>query len=295
MHTQIGLMQLNSLRLASEHVDAQTARDIVMAPDLAQTQLFQGFVKYMDEHDRTWDVISLPGILEDSAAVTALKHSAEVPFLTTAGGAWGRIELVTCGEADRPFERLSKGFRQNLRTAHNKLTSRQVSFEIARTEHHLMALLADFLKVESSGWKGELGSSASQQPETCTFLRSLISHLSASGRCEIHVMRVDNEPVATLFGIVTDNIWYIFRIGYDEAHHRASPGHLIIENLFKQSAEQKNFAVVTPYSAPPWFHSWKPEKVLQIYNAYVFRPSQRGRDLMNRAATILRGPTDQRS
>lgn len=76
MHTQIGLMQLNSLRLASEHVDAQTARDIVMAPDLAQTQLFQGFVKYMDEHDRTWDVISLPGILEDWPR---LQHSSTAP------------------------------------------------------------------------------------------------------------------------------------------------------------------------------------------------------------------------
>ncbi len=31
-------------------------------------------------------------------------------------------------------------------------------------------------------------------------------------------MRLDDEPIATLFGIVTDKIWYMFRIGYDENH-----------------------------------------------------------------------------
>ncbi len=287
---QIGPMQLRALHLESDQINSDTARDFVMAPSVAKTTFFQGFVKYMAEENKMWDVISLPGILEDSSAATALNHSAQLPFIQMAGGVRGMIVFITCGENDRPFERLSKGFRQNLRTSHNKLKTTQVTFEIARTQSDLVRLLPDFLKVESSGWKRELGTSALQHPETKTFLRQLIAHFGPSGGCEIHLMRFDNEPVAALFGIVSDNIWYIFRIGYDESQHRVSPGHLIIENLLKQNSDQKHFDVLTPYNAPSWLHAWKPDRLVQIFKAYVFRPSPEGMELAKRAATILRDP-----
>jgi hypothetical protein len=290
MPLQIGPMQLKALHLEADHINAQTARDFVMAPGVAQTTFFQGFVKYMAEENKAWDVISLLGILEDSSAATALDHSAQLPFIQMAGGVRGMIVFITCGSDDRPLERLSKGFRQNLRTAHNKLKATQVTFEIAHTESDLVRVLPDFLKVESSGWKGELGTSALRHPETNTFLRRLIAHFGSSGGCEIHLMRFDNEPVAALFGIVTGNIWYIFRIGYDESQHRISPGHLIIENLLKQNSDQKHFDILTPYNAPSWLHAWKPDRLVKIFNAYVFRPTPEGVELAKRAATILRDP-----
>lgn len=288
--TQIGPIQLNVIRLASDHIDAQTARDFVISPDLTESGFFQGFVRYMAESDAAWDVIELPGLLGDSAALATLKHCPQLPILSGPGGAWGRVEFISCGDHDRPLERLSKGFRQNLRTSSNKLKSSQVMFEAARTEIDLVKLLAEFLKVESSGWKGEQGTSVLKTPAATTFARQLISQFAPSESCEIHVMRVDSEPVAAMFGIVTDNIWYIFRIGYDEAYHRASPGHLIIENLLKQRATHKSFDTVTPYNAPPWFRAWKPDRTLQIFNAYIFRPSPQGVELANRVAAILSGP-----
>ena len=290
MPLRIGSMQLTALHLESDQINSETARDLVMAPGVAETTFFQGFVKYMADENQKWDVISLPGILEDLFAATALNHSAQLPFIQMAGGVRGMIVFITCGENDRPFERLSKGFRQNLRTAHNKLKTTQVTFEIASTESDLVRLLPDFLKVESSGWKGELRTSALQHPETNTFIRQLISHFGSSGGCEIHLMRFNNEPVAALFGIVTDNIWYIFRIGYDELQHRVSPGHLIIENLLKQNFDQRHFGVLTPYNAPSWLHAWKPDRLVRIFDAYVFRPSPEGMELAKRAATILRDP-----
>jgi hypothetical protein len=82
-------------------------------------------------------------------------------------------------------------------------------------------------------------------------------------------MRKDNQPIAALFGIVTNRIWYMFRIGYDETCHRIFPGHLIIENLLGQRAEQSSFDVLTPYNAPVWFRAWKPDKTLALFHVYV--------------------------
>jgi hypothetical protein len=287
---QIGTIQLNAVRLASDYVDAETARDFVLAPGLAQTNFLQDFVRYMAESDRAWDVIEMLGLLEDSAAVAALKHCPDLPILYTPGGAWGRVEFISCGDDARPFDRLSKGFKQNLRTANNKLNSKQVTFQSARTEIGLIKLLPEFLKVESSGWKGEIGTSVSKIPAAATFVHQLISQFAPGGGCEIHVMRVDNEPIASLFGIVPDSTWYIFRTGYDEAYRHVSPGHLIIENLLKQRADHKSFDTLTPYNAPPWFHAWKPDRVLQVFNAYIFRPSPQGVELANRIAMMLPSP-----
>src|SRR3984885_13956785 len=61
MRMQLGPIQLNALRLASDHIDAATARDFVLAPGLAETGFFQGFAKYMVEYDASWDVMELPG------------------------------------------------------------------------------------------------------------------------------------------------------------------------------------------------------------------------------------------
>jgi CelD/BcsL family acetyltransferase involved in cellulose biosynthesis len=287
LRKQIGPFQLNAMRLVSDHSDNQTARDFVMSPGLAQTSFFQGFVRFMADNFSSWDVIELPGILEDSYAAAALKHCPQIPHFMMPGGAWGRCEFISCGDGDYPFERLSKGFRQNLRTAHNKLKPGSVSFESARTERALLEFLPELLKVESSGWKGELGTSVLKTPPAGTFMRKLISHFGPIGGCEIHLMRTDNASVAALFGIVTDKIWYIFLNGYDEAYHRISPGHLIIENLLAQRAPHNSFDVLTPYNAPPWFRAWKPDKTVRIFDAYLFRPSAKGVELARQVAAFL--------
>jgi len=287
---QIGSVALRLLKLVSDPGEAETARDLVIAPGLETSHFFQGFVKHLATHDHTWDVISLHGILEDSIAATVLKNSPQLPYFQTPGGVLdrGRIDFISCADDHRPFERLSRRFKNNLRTAHNKLKTKKVTFEVARSESDLQRLLPDFLKVESSGWKGELGTSALKDPETSTILDRLIYQFGPTGRCEIHVMRLEDEPIATLFGIVTDKIWYMFRIGYDEKYERASPGHLIVRNLLQQQATHQSFDIIAPYNAPAWLQAWKPDKTLQIFNSYVFRPSPEGAQLANQIETIAR-------
>jgi hypothetical protein len=273
-----GSLSLRLKRLISDEQQALSVRDFMIAPGLAERNFFEGFVSFLAQNDPSWDALSLYGILDDSYAASALRNSPRLqPYIvTTVGGAWGRVKFISCGENDRPFERLSKGFKQNLRTSRNKLEGRHVSFEVAYTESELLRLYPDFLNVESSGWKGEAETSVLKKPISENFFGRLIAHFGASGCCEIHIMRVDGKAIATLFGIVVDNVWYILRIGYDEAYHRISPGHLILENLLKNRPGRNLFRFLTPYNAPPWFHAWKPDKELKILDAWVFPPSPRG-------------------
>src|SRR5262245_50708075 len=49
--------RLRALQLASDAWEAQTARDFVMPLSLANSDLFQGFVYFLEQNDPNWDVI----------------------------------------------------------------------------------------------------------------------------------------------------------------------------------------------------------------------------------------------
>jgi len=284
---ELANVKLRALQLASDAWEGQTARDLVMPFSLANSDFFQNFVHFLDQNDPNWDVISLRGIVDDSFAAAALKASSGVPWLVTPGGAWGRIEFMSWGSDGDPFARLSKGFRQNLRTAHNKLKAGDVDFVSTCDPDGLLALYPDFAAVESSGWKGKEGTSVLKLPNADFFLRRLISGFGPVGGCEIHLMKFENRTIAALFCIVVDDICYILKIGYDEAYEKASPGHLIVEHLAKTRGTSGRVRSITPYNAPPWFKAWKPNVVMEIDDAYVFRPSPRGHELANRLASAL--------
>jgi hypothetical protein len=274
-------IELHALQLPSDSWEAETARDFIAAPSLADGGYLENVVRFLDQ-EPSWDVISLRGILDDSFAARALRSSSNLHTIGTPGGLWGKIEFLSCERGDQEFDRLSKGFRQNLRTAHNKLKSKKVDFVSARNPDDLLALYPDLLKVESSGWKGAQGTSVLKQPVVDSFLRHLISNFGPIGGCEIHIMKIEARPVAVLFCIVVNNICYILKTGYDEAFSNLSPGHLIVEYLIKTRGATGTLNIVTPYNAPPWFNAWKPNTVMGIYNAYIFRPSQRGEELARR-------------
>jgi hypothetical protein len=286
--------KLRALQLLSDAWDAQTARDFIMAPSLANSDFFQNYVQFLDQNDASWDVISLRGILDDSHAALALKSSPNLSIITTPGGAWGRIEFVSCGNESRPFDRLSKGFRQNLRTAHNKLGTTKVNFCSGRNPNDLLDLYPEFLQVETSGWKGAEGTSVLKLPVADSFLRNLISNFGPVSGCEIHLMKIEERTIAALFCILVNDICYILKTGYDEAFGKLSPGHLIVEHLLQKKGIAGTLKVVTPYNAPPWFKAWNPDTVMGIHNAYVFRPSRRGYELahqihsrLNRAKPVI--------
>lgn len=286
---QLGPYPLRLMKLVSDQGDGETARDFIMAPELVQSSFFQGLVKYLAQHDQSWDVISLHGIMQDSYAAIALQSSPQLPFFQTPGGALdrGHILFMSCGDGDQPLECASELFREDLRQAHNRTKSEEVTFVVARAEHELTRLLSDFLQVESSGWKGTMGG-ALKDAAAGTFMRELVGQFGPKGECELRVMLIGNRPAAALFGLVTDSIWYMFHIGYDETFEQTLPGHLVIENLLEARAEHPTFSIITPYSAPDWFEDWNPDLISELYNTYVFRPSPEGTRLAKEIENFVR-------
>ena len=282
----IGLhgVQLKALQLLSNIRETPATRDIILAKSVVRTEILAEFIRYLDGLDDSWDVVVLPGLLEDSCAMTAVQMAPKLHAISTPGGACGYATFISCGLNDAPFNRLSKGFRQNLRTAHNKLVTKEATFVCACKPDGLMEFYPKFVSVESSGWKRNESSSIINHPQFDSFLRQLISQLGPLSGCEIHLMQLSGRTVAGLLCVVLNNICFLHVVGYDETYSQLSPVHLLIENLIMTRGGSGQLNSVTTYHAPEWFSSWKPDRTLNVSNIHLFRPSKRGAKLRGQMA-----------
>jgi hypothetical protein len=277
---------LKALRLLSNIRETQTTRDVILGDSIDRGDVLTEFIRYLEGVDSSWDVVAFAGALEDSCAMAAAQNASTLPTLSTGGGASGRAEFISCGPGDDPLKRLSKGFRQNLRTAHHKLASEEAHFVCAQTPYELLVFYERLASVEASGWKRANPNIIRNNPKFDAFLRNLMCYLGPSGGCEIHLMEVSGRSISAMLCVVVNNICFIHVIGYDETYDRASPGNLLMERLIKTRGARGNITSITTYHTPPWFSSWKPDKILNVSNIYVFRPTEQGLDLHQRLSRL---------
>ncbi len=89
-----------------------------------------------------------------------------------------------------------------------------------------------FLALERSGWKGAAGSALACQPATAAFFRDALAGAAAAGRLDMLRLDLDGRALALLVTFRTPPGAFSFKIAFDEAFARFSPGVLLeIENL----------------------------------------------------------------
>lgn len=89
-----------------------------------------------------------------------------------------------------------------------------------------------FLMLEASGWKGRDGAALGNEAETIGFLRATLAAAFDARRLDMLRLDVDGRAVAMLINFVAAPGSFSFKIAYDEAFARFSPGVLIqLDNL----------------------------------------------------------------
>ncbi|MEO7178408.1 MAG: GNAT family N-acetyltransferase [Allosphingosinicella sp.] len=90
----------------------------------------------------------------------------------------------------------------------------------------------DFLALERAGWKGRSGSALASQPKTEAFFRQALAGAADVDRLQIRRLDLDGKAIAMLVNFLAPPGSFSFKIAYDEAHARFSPGVLIqLDNL----------------------------------------------------------------
>jgi CelD/BcsL family acetyltransferase involved in cellulose biosynthesis len=84
--------------------------------------------------------------------------------------------------------------------------------------------LTDFMALEAAGWKGRAGGAARAHSATEAFMREAVIALAAKGGARIDRLIHDGHLIAASITLRSGNAAWFWKIAYDEAFARASPG-----------------------------------------------------------------------
>lgn len=236
-------------------------RDVICPPDLeAEAALLPCVAEYLHRTSprRRWLVLTR--VLEGSAAWRCLHRAASSRYYADRDGA---AHTIDC---DRPFAGLvaglSKSFRQNLRTAHNRL-AKLPDTSLVRTQNaaDLGAAFDRYLQVEASGWKGPTGerTALALRPKYAAFYRNWIAALGAAGRCEFDELRSGGNAIASAFCIRVGDEYTVLNMSYDERFANLGPGHLLLEQIIERCCDDASIKRVSLVGDAAWTIVWKPE------------------------------------
>ena len=88
----------------------------------------------------------------------------------------------------------------------------------------VMTGLADFFRLEASGWKGRAGTAVCNDPGLRQFMTSAVRALAAQGQAAIHRLCVNDKAIAACIALRSGHSAWCWKIAYDEEYARFSPG-----------------------------------------------------------------------
>ena len=222
-----------------------------------------------------WDYLYLPNLLEDA---TTFAFASQADFVRTCDRVNGCCYCPVVPYEELPG-RLSRSFRQAIRRNRKRLAqSPHVTFTTASTLADLREAYGRFLEVEASGWKGAQGTRTALKCDARfrAFYAQLLEHFGARGECEIHLMWLDNTPIAGQLTLTTDDTTYVLKIGYSQDYAHLSPGNMLFDYLFGRCAGKPAVRHVNLGTELPWMERWKPLRHA-VLDVCLYRRSVRGR------------------
>jgi hypothetical protein len=99
------------------------------------------------------------------------------------------------------------------------------------TERHIDQALSDYRTVYNASWK------ANEVFEP--FIEGLAKQLAKQGWLRLAILYIDNQPAAAQFWFVVHGKASIFKLAYDEAWKRYSPGTILLVYLMEQVIDKE--------------------------------------------------------
>lgn len=142
--------------------------------------------------------------------------------------------------------------RQLARLSRRLAAGGALEHDIVRAPESLGEALADYVALETVGWKGRAGTAIGCRPTEAAFLRRLIEIYGATGRVRIDRLRREGRSLASSLALETSSTAWYLKISHDEAEARNSPGALLVERVTRSLLADPRIASADS-CAPPNF------------------------------------------
>jgi CelD/BcsL family acetyltransferase involved in cellulose biosynthesis len=140
-----------------------------------------------------------------------------------------RALLAPSGERSLYVEHaLSHHRRKEIRRQWRRLSEAGAAVLSAAIDAAAVAGAIDhFLALEAAGWKGRAGTAAADDQNLQRFVRKAVNGLAVEGKVTIDRLFVDGRAIAAAIVLRSGRFAWFWKIAYDEAFARFSPGVML--------------------------------------------------------------------
>jgi CelD/BcsL family acetyltransferase involved in cellulose biosynthesis len=113
-----------------------------------------------------------------------------------------------------------------------------LELELARTPDELADRLEHAFRLHALRWQGRFDTSGFTSPASAAFHRDVARDLAARGVPRILTMCLDGLPIAFVYYFVLSGRMFCYRMAFDPAYARCSPGLLCLLSAIERSSEE---------------------------------------------------------
>jgi len=130
---------------------------------------------------------------------------------------------------------MSREHRKDVRRRTKRLTDAgPTQYTRLTADEDLGQWLEEFMRLEQAGWKGKLGGALASSDAHRRYFLTIAQEAWRRGRLMMLALKHDGEMIAQKCNFLAGDGSFAFKIAYDEAYARYSPGFLLeIENIHR--------------------------------------------------------------
>ena len=133
----------------------------------------------------------------------------------------------------------------------------EVELEVVRPNRDtLVPPLAEFFRVEASGWKGRGGSAILSSPPLFHFFSQYAQAATQEGLLRFLFFKIGGETAAARMAVECGDCLWGLKIGYDEAFGRCAPGILLTHETLRYANDCGLKAYAFLGREEPWENVW---------------------------------------
>jgi CelD/BcsL family acetyltransferase involved in cellulose biosynthesis len=165
--------------------------------------------------------------------------------------------------------------RKELRRLCRRLAETGAVLTVTATEPAaIAAAIEDFFALEAGGWKGRAGTAAAARDDLHRFVRTAVAGSAAEEKVAIERLLLDGRAIAAAIVFRSGRSAWFWKIAYDEAYARFSPGVLLTVALTEELIDDATIAQVDSCATenhPMIDHIWR-ERLLICDRLIALRP-----------------------
>ncbi|MFO1254784.1 MAG: GNAT family N-acetyltransferase [Sphingomonadaceae bacterium] len=198
--------------------------------------------------------LSLDRIPADSPLVPALRQALRGRALVSVRPAQPSPAIALGPDWHEPESRFNAGRRSDFRRAARKAAGLgTVTYEFACPDPaEFEARFDEAVAVEGRSWKTAAGTALAVDLPRQAFFRAYLGAECARGALRLGVMRIDGQAVAIQLAVESGGRLWLYKIGYDEAYRKCSPGTLLLLHTAGAAARAGLASIELLGNPEPW-------------------------------------------